>query len=85
MHDVVISRGLVVDGSGSEPRRADEKALDPDPMAFSSSAFEHNYPVSADRFVQRPDGYRSSAANREVFTENSEHAGALAGRPLLSS
>jgi N-acyl-D-aspartate/D-glutamate deacylase len=45
----------------------------------------HDFPTGAGRYIQKSEGYRQMFVNGQLFMENGEHAGALAGKVLRSN
>ena len=63
---------------------ADIAVFDLDGMHLPQPEYVHDFPGGAGRFVQRGEGYGWSIVNGEVFMEDGQHTGALAGRTLRS-
>ncbi len=61
---------------------ADLNVVDLDALALEPAEYVHDFPLDAGRFVQRSRGYRCTLVNGEVFLEDGEHTGALAGTML---
>ena len=61
---------------------ADLNVIDMDGLRLGYPEMAHYFPGGAGRFVQRADGYTATVVNGEVFMEDGEHTGALAGRML---
>jgi N-acyl-D-aspartate/D-glutamate deacylase len=76
----ITDRGVLREGA-----KADVNVFSLDALALPLPTFEHDFPAGAGRFVQRSKGYDWTLVNGEVFMENGEHTGVLAGRPLLTS
>jgi N-acyl-D-amino-acid deacylase len=65
--------------------RADINVIDLEQLGLPLPTYRHDFPGGAGRFVQRSEGYRATVVNGEVFMEEGEHTGVLAGRTLRSS
>ena len=75
----VEGRGVLAEGAC-----ADINVIDFDGLALHGPQYVHDFPGGAGRYVQRASGYRTTIVNGEVFMEDGEHAGALAGTTLRS-
>ncbi|MSO38139.1 MAG: amidohydrolase [Acidimicrobiia bacterium] len=64
---------------------ADVNVIDFEGMRLPQPEYVHDFPGGAGRYVQRASGYEATIVNGEVFMENGEHTGALAGRLLRST
>ncbi len=73
----IPDRGRLVPGSF-----ADVNVIDMEGLRLGYPEMAHDFPGGAGRFVQRADGYTATVVNGEVFMEDGEHSGALAGRML---
>ncbi len=71
MHD----RGLVREGMN-----ADLVVFDPDTVGAAMPEVVNDLPAGAKRLRQYSTGIKNTIVNGEVFLENNEHTGALAGR-----
>jgi N-acyl-D-aspartate/D-glutamate deacylase len=72
-----IDRGVLREGAV-----ADVNVIDLDALALPVPEYHHDFPNGAGRFAQRARGYDATIVAGEVFMENGEHTGALAGRVL---
>jgi N-acyl-D-aspartate/D-glutamate deacylase len=63
---------------------ADVNVIDVDALALPLPEVVHDFPLGASRYVQRAQGYDATIVNGEVFMEDGEHTGALAGVTLRS-
>jgi N-acyl-D-aspartate/D-glutamate deacylase len=72
-----IDRGVLAPGAV-----ADVNVIDFDRLALDVPEFRHDFPHGAGRFVQGARGYDLTIVAGEVFMEEGEHTGALAGRVL---
>ena len=70
-------RGLLRPGARADVNLIDFRALRVHPPEFRT-----DLPADAGRFVQRASGYDYTLVNGEIFMENGEHTGALAGELL---
>jgi N-acyl-D-aspartate/D-glutamate deacylase len=75
----IADRGTLTPGAF-----ADVNVFDLAAMRLPQPEYVHDFPTGAGRFIQRAEGYRYTLVNGEVFMEDGEHAGALAGRTLRS-
>jgi N-acyl-D-aspartate/D-glutamate deacylase len=75
----VTDRGVLRPGAF-----ADVNVLDLDGMRLPQPEYVHDFPRGAGRYVQRASGYTATIVNGEVFMQDGEHTGALAGRLLRS-
>ena len=73
----------------AEPRRRARRVRSPTSTSSTgtrsrspSPSSHHDFPDGAGRFVQRAHGYDTTIVNGQVFMEDGEHTGALAGRLL---
>lgn len=73
----IPDRGRLAPGSF-----ADVNVIDMEGLRLGYPEMAHDFPGGAGRFVQRADGYTATVVNGEVFMEDGEHSGALAGRML---
>ena len=73
----IKDRGRLLPGSF-----ADVNVLDLDEMSLGYPKIVNDFPGGAGRFVQRATGYKNTLVNGEVFMENGEHSGLLAGKIL---
>jgi N-acyl-D-aspartate/D-glutamate deacylase len=73
----LTNRGVLAPGA-----YADVNILDLDAVRVPQPEYVHDFPGGAGRYVQRGTGYRATLVNGEVFMEDGEHAGPLAGRLL---
>jgi N-acyl-D-aspartate/D-glutamate deacylase len=76
----IEERGRLVEGSF-----ADVNVIDFDALRLPHPEYVRDFPNEAGRYVQRAEGYEYTFVNGELFMENGEHAGALAGRTLRAS
>lgn len=72
-------RGTLREGS-----YADVNVIDFENLALHAPEFVYDFPNGAGRYVQKASGYDLTLVNGEVFMENGEHKGALAGRVIRS-
>jgi N-acyl-D-amino-acid deacylase len=63
---------------------ADVNIIDLDGLALPLPSAIDDFPLGASRYVQRASGYDATIVNGEVFMEQGEHTGALAGVTLRS-
>jgi N-acyl-D-amino-acid deacylase len=63
---------------------ADVNVIDLDGLTLHQPEFVHDFPGGAGRYIQRADGYDYTIVNGQVFMEQGEHTGALAGTLLCS-
>jgi N-acyl-D-aspartate/D-glutamate deacylase len=63
---------------------ADVNVIDLDALALPLPTVQQDFPLGASRYVQRASGYDATIVNGEVFMEQGEHTGALAGVTLRS-
>lgn len=70
-------RGLLREGA-----KADINIIDFDGMRLHGPRFVHDLPAGAGRYVQKAEGYSRMYVNGELFMQDGEHAGALAGDVL---
>ena len=63
---------------------ADVNIIDFDNLELHAPEFVYDFPNGAGRYVQKASGYDLTLVNGEVFMENGEHKGALAGRVVRS-
>jgi N-acyl-D-amino-acid deacylase len=73
----LADRGVVVEGA-----KADLNVFDLESLALPLPTFVHDFPGGAGRFVQRATGYDWTIVGGQVFMEDGEHTGAMAGEPL---
>jgi N-acyl-D-aspartate/D-glutamate deacylase len=64
---------------------ADVNVFDLDALSLPVPEYVYDFPNGAGRYVQRGRGYDATIVNGEVFMEQGEHTGALAGRTLRSA
>lgn len=77
--------GLVDRGRLAEGAYADVNVIDLDNLSLSGPEYVHDFPGGAGRYVQRGAGYDYTLVNGQVFMEDGEHTGALAGVTLRST
>jgi N-acyl-D-amino-acid deacylase len=70
----IADRGVVRVGA-----YADLNVIDWEQLALPVPEYVHDFPNGAGRFVGRAHGYDATIVNGEVFMEDGEHTGALAG------
>jgi N-acyl-D-aspartate/D-glutamate deacylase len=75
----VVDRGRLQPGA-----YADVNVIDLDGMRLPQPEYVNDFPMGAGRYVQRASGYSATVVNGQVFMEDGEHTGALAGRLLRS-
>jgi N-acyl-D-amino-acid deacylase len=75
----LTDRGVVREGAF-----ADLNVIDLDGLRVRAPEYVQDFPAGAWRYLQRGDGYRYTLVNGQVFMQNGEHAGALAGTVLRS-
>jgi N-acyl-D-aspartate/D-glutamate deacylase len=75
----IEDRGALVPGA-----HADVNVIDLEGLGLPQPEYVHDYPAGAGRYVQRARGYAWTIVNGEVFMEDGQHTGALAGRVLRS-
>jgi N-acyl-D-aspartate/D-glutamate deacylase len=75
----VTDRGVLRPGAF-----ADVNVIDLDGMRLPQPEYVNDFPRGAGRYVQRATGYSTTIVNGQVFMEDGEHTGALAGRVLRS-
>ncbi|MEM7017112.1 MAG: amidohydrolase family protein [Pseudomonadota bacterium] len=63
---------------------ADINVIDLDALAIDLPEYKHDFPGGAGRYVQTGSGYEQVMVNGQVFMENGQHTGALAGTTLRS-
>lgn len=76
----LAGRGVLAPGA-----RADVNVIDYDRLRLHGPKFVHDFPTGAGRYTQRADGYACTVVNGQVFMENGEHTGAMAGEVLRSA
>ncbi len=64
---------------------ADVNVIDLEAMRLPQPEYVHDFPNGAGRYVQTASGYDATIVNGQVFMEQGEHTGALAGRVLRSA
>jgi N-acyl-D-aspartate/D-glutamate deacylase len=64
---------------------ADVNVIDFDALALPIPEYVRDFPNGAGRYVQRASGYDYTLVNGEVFMEDGEHTGVLAGRTVRST
>ncbi|NCG41852.1 MAG: amidohydrolase family protein [Actinobacteria bacterium] len=74
------NRGRLVEGA-----YADINVIDWDKLSLSGPEYVHDFPGGAGRYIQRGAGYDATVVNGEIFMQNGEHTGALAGVTLRSN
>jgi len=72
-------RGRLVEGAF-----ADVNVIDFDALSLSAPEYVHDFPNGAGRYIQKASGYELTLVNGQVFMEDGEHQGALAGRVIRS-
>ena len=75
----IQDRGVLREGAF-----ADINVIDVDDLGMKLPEYRHDFPAGAGRFVQEGRGYEQVIVNGEVFMEDGEHTGALAGVTLRS-
>jgi N-acyl-D-amino-acid deacylase len=75
----VEERGVLTEGA-----HADINVIDIDALGLYGPEYVHDFPGGAGRYIQRATGYRTTIVNGEVFMEDGQHTGALAGTTLRS-
>jgi N-acyl-D-aspartate/D-glutamate deacylase len=75
----IVDRGRLRPGA-----YADVNVIDLDGMRLPQPEYVNDFPKGAGRYVQRATGYGVTIVNGQVFMEDGEHTGALAGRLLRS-
>jgi len=75
----LVDRGLIAPGGF-----ADVNILDLDALGLGLPTVAHDFPLGAGRYVQHATGYEATVVNGQVFMENGEHTGVLAGVTLRS-
>jgi N-acyl-D-amino-acid deacylase len=75
----VVNRGRIAPGLF-----ADINVLDLESLNLKLPTVVHDFPLGAGRYVQHATGYGATIVNGQVFMENGEHTGALAGVTLRS-
>ena len=75
----IADRGTLTPGAF-----ADVNVFDLAALRLPQPEYVHDFPTGAGRFIQRAEGYHYTVVNGEVFMEDGEHAGALAGRTMRS-
>ena len=63
---------------------ADVNVIDVDNLGMELPEYKHDFPGGAGRYVQKGRGYDHMIVNGQVFMEQGEHTGALAGVTLRS-
>ena len=63
---------------------ADVNVLDLDGLRLPQPEYVHDFPGGAGRFVQRAAGFGYTVVNGQVFMEDGQHTGALAGQVIRS-
>jgi len=64
---------------------ADVNVVDLEGMRLPQPTYVHDFPNGAGRYVQTASGYDATIVNGQVFMEQGEHTGALAGVLLRSA
>lgn len=80
--DTAAFAGLTDRGVIRLGARADLNVVDLDALRLPLPTYVRDFPGGAGRFEQRAEGYAWTVVNGEVFMEDGEHTGALAGQPL---
>jgi len=75
----VQDRGIIRQGAC-----ADLNVIDVDGLAIDLPEYRHDFPGGAGRYVQTGSGYDHVIVNGQLFMQDGEHAGALAGATLRS-
>jgi N-acyl-D-amino-acid deacylase len=75
----VVDRGRIAPG-----QFADINVVDLDGLHLMLPTIKHDFPLGAARYVQHATGYEATVVNGQVFMDNGEHTGALAGVTLRS-
>ena len=75
----VVDRGRIAPG-----QFADINVLDLDTLNLKLPTIAHDFPLGAGRYIQHATGYEETIVNGQVFMENGDHTGALAGVTLRS-
>lgn len=75
----IEDRGVLREGA-----YADINVIDVDNLGMELPEYKHDFPGGAGRYVQKGRGYEQMIVNGQVFMENGEHTGALAGVTLRS-
>ena len=75
----IKDRGVLREGA-----YADINVIDVDNLGMELPEYKHDFPGGAGRYVQKGRGYDQVVVNGQVFMENGEHTGALAGVTLRS-
>ncbi len=73
----VQDRGRLVEGA-----YADVNVIDFDALDLHAPEYVYDFPNGAGRYIQKASGYDLTLVNGEVFMQDGEHQGALAGRVI---
>jgi len=75
----IVDRGVLTPGAF-----ADINIINYDDLSLSVPEYRHDFPHGAGRFAQKATGYEMTIVNGQVFMENGESTGALAGSVIKS-
>ncbi len=75
----IVDRGVLTPGAF-----ADVNIINYDDLSLSVPEYRHDFPHGAGRFAQKATGYEMTIVNGQVFMENGESTGALAGSVIKS-
>jgi N-acyl-D-amino-acid deacylase len=75
----VADRGKIAPG-----QFADVNVIDMEALNLKLPTIAHDFPLGAGRYIQHASGYEATIVNGQVFMEDGEHTGALAGVTLRS-